>query len=233
MALLLARTIFGELGITQYLEIFLEQGFDTWETILDITESDLDALVVKLGHRRLQRRIANFRGLSHDAPIVSPAVQPSTDEPKPEPQPVAPVKVETHDVATVVVAKRKYRRHPKPDENAPERPPSAYVLFSNKMRDDLKGRNLTLTEIAKLVGEHWQDLSVAEKEPFESQAQAAKDKYNNQLTKYKKTPAYEIYQEYLEEFKNKYAHQPKSRWSMDAPTSTGFSMDLQRDLRGL
>ncbi|KAB5511441.1 high mobility group box domain-containing protein, partial [Coniochaeta sp. 2T2.1] len=113
-----------------------------------------------------------------------------------------PVKVETHDVATVVVAKRKYRRHPKPDENAPERPPSAYVLFSNKMRDDLKGRNLTLTKIAKLVGEHWQGLSVAEKEPFESQAQAAKDKYNNQLTKYKKTPAYERYQEYLEEFKN-------------------------------
>ena len=27
--------------------------------------------------------------------------------------------------------KRKYRRHPKPDENAPERPPSAYVIFSN------------------------------------------------------------------------------------------------------
>lgn len=35
------ETIFGELGITQYLDTFLEQGFDTWETILDITESDL------------------------------------------------------------------------------------------------------------------------------------------------------------------------------------------------
>jgi len=35
------ETIFGELGITQYLDAFLEQGFDTWETILDITESDL------------------------------------------------------------------------------------------------------------------------------------------------------------------------------------------------
>jgi hypothetical protein len=33
--------IFGELGIAQYLNTFLEQGFDTWETILDITESDL------------------------------------------------------------------------------------------------------------------------------------------------------------------------------------------------
>lgn len=35
------ETVFGELGISQYLEAFLEQGFDTWETILDITESDL------------------------------------------------------------------------------------------------------------------------------------------------------------------------------------------------
>jgi hypothetical protein len=37
----LIEVIFGELGITQYLDAFLEQGFDTWETILDITESDL------------------------------------------------------------------------------------------------------------------------------------------------------------------------------------------------
>lgn len=37
----LLEVVFGELGITQYLDSFLEQGFDTWETILDITESDL------------------------------------------------------------------------------------------------------------------------------------------------------------------------------------------------
>ncbi len=37
----LLDVVFGELGISQYLESFLEQGFDTWETILDITESDL------------------------------------------------------------------------------------------------------------------------------------------------------------------------------------------------
>ena len=37
----LLGTILGELGIAQYLDVFLQQGFDTWETILDITESDL------------------------------------------------------------------------------------------------------------------------------------------------------------------------------------------------
>lgn len=33
--------IFRDLGISQYLDVFVDQGFDTWESILDITESDL------------------------------------------------------------------------------------------------------------------------------------------------------------------------------------------------
>lgn len=74
------------------------------------------------------------------------------------------------------------------------------------MRDDLKGRNLTFTEIAKLVGENWQSLSPTEKEPFESQAQKAKDKYNQDLTEYKKTPEYRNYMVYLQEFKAKHSN---------------------------
>ncbi|KAK1657184.1 HMG box protein [Colletotrichum godetiae] len=195
--------IFAELGISQYLDIFLEQGFDTWETILDITESDLDALGVKLGHRRkLQRRIANSRGLAPDASLVSPT-RASAEESKPETQrPEQPrLEVKEGPVAT----KRKYRRHPKPDENAPERPPSAYVLFSNKMRDDLKGRNLTFTEIAKLVGEHWQNLTPGEKEPYETSALKAKEKYNHDLAEYKKTTEYRKYNLYLQDFKARQA----------------------------
>jgi len=200
------EVIFGELGISQYLDTFLEQGFDTWETILDITESDLDALGVKLGHRRkLQRRIANSRGIAPDASLVSPT-QAAVEELKLQddvnPEQAA---VESRETVGVVVTKRKYRRHPKPDENAPERPPSAYVLFSNKMREELKGRNLSFTEIAKLVGENWQNLTAAEKEPFESQAQAIKDKYLADMTEYKKTPQYSQYQLYLQEFKAKHA----------------------------
>jgi hypothetical protein len=29
------------LGLAQYFEVFATEGFDTWETVLDITESDL------------------------------------------------------------------------------------------------------------------------------------------------------------------------------------------------
>ncbi|KAF3764953.1 hypothetical protein M406DRAFT_340462 [Cryphonectria parasitica EP155] len=206
--------IFGELGISQYLDAFVDQGFDTWETILDITESDLDALGVKLGHRRkLQRRIANARGIAPTATLVSPT-QANVEDTRNDahrPDAHAPSAGDGRDGGTQpVVQKRKYRRHPKPDQNAPERPPSAYVLFSNKMREDLKGQNLTFTEIAKLVGENWQGLTHTEKEPFERQAQTAKEKFTHDLAEYKKTPAYQKYLVYLQEFKAKYGdHKPQ------------------------
>ncbi|KAL2166203.1 hypothetical protein VTG60DRAFT_3141 [Thermothelomyces hinnuleus] len=72
------------------------------------------------------------------------------------------------------------------------------------MREELKGRNLSFTEIAKLVGENWQNLTAAEKEPFEARAQAIKDKYLADLAEYKKTPQYSQYQAYLREFKAKH-----------------------------
>jgi hypothetical protein len=34
----------GRLGLFQYFEVFVAEGFDTWETVLGITESDLYAL---------------------------------------------------------------------------------------------------------------------------------------------------------------------------------------------
>ncbi|KAK3185322.1 hypothetical protein K4F52_005824 [Lecanicillium sp. MT-2017a] len=200
-------TVFGELGLSQYLDSFVDQGFDTWETILDIQESDLDALGVKLGHRRkLQRRIANARGIAPSV-LLANALSHNGDDAKPN-SPNALKRESTRSEAGSEgngVTKRKYRRHPKPDENAPERPPSAYVLFSNKMREDLKSQNLTFTEIAKLVGENWQSLDPAERESYESQANAAKTKYKKDMATYKKTPEYKKYQQYLQEFKEKQA----------------------------
>lgn len=212
------EVIFGELGISQYLHNFIDQGFDTWDTILDITESDLDTLGVKLGHRRkLQRRIANSRGVAPDAALISPTRQ-STEEGRQDGPKSEASKAEGPAAAVV---KRKYRRHPKPDEDAPERPPSAYVLFSNKMREDLKDRNLTFTEIAKLVGDNWQNLSPGEKEPFETQAQKAKDKYTRALAEYKKTPEYRKYMVYLAEFKAKHSGQAHDKDASKRVKMTG------------
>lgn len=101
--------------------------------------------------------------------------------------------------------KRKYRRHPKPDKHAPERPPSAYVIFSNSIREEVRGQNLSFTDIAKLVGDRWQKLSPEGKEPFESKANDAKEKYNIELAQYKKTDSYKEYTRYIADFKAKHS----------------------------
>jgi hypothetical protein len=43
-------------------------------------------------------------------------------------------------------------------------------LNQTEIRDELKDLNLSFTEIAKRVGERWQQLNPEGKEPFESQA---------------------------------------------------------------
>lgn len=35
------RERLARLGLSQYFEVLAAEGFDTWETVLDITESDL------------------------------------------------------------------------------------------------------------------------------------------------------------------------------------------------
>ncbi|KAL9621279.1 MAG: hypothetical protein Q9160_004300 [Pyrenula sp. 1 TL-2023] len=224
-------SILTRLGLEGYLPAFLEEGFDTWETVLDITENDLTALHVKRGHRRrLQRAIAQSRGISYDRALGSPAIEgheQGSEIPHSSPTHVAPDRAGAGGTET----KRKYRRHPKPDENAPERPPSAYVIFSNKIRDEVRGENLSFTDIAKLVGEKWQTLTPAQKEPFETQANAAKETYVAELSRYKKTDKYKAYVQYLADFKAKHGDKSSEnkRPKLETEDSGGTSNSSKRD----
>lgn len=87
------------------------------------------------------------------------------------------------------------------------------------MREDLKGRNLSFTEMAKLVGENWQNLTPEEKEPYETQAQRCKDKYLAELAEYKKTPEYRKYQEYLREFREKHGSPSQGELASSTPSA--------------
>ncbi|KAI8078170.1 uncharacterized protein B0P05DRAFT_542820 [Gilbertella persicaria] len=99
--------------------------------------------------------------------------------------------------------KRKYRRHPKPDRNAPIKPPSAYIMFSNDARAELKDQNLSFAELAKIVGDRWKNLTHIDKQAYERMAMRAKDEYLASLEQYRQTPQYHRYQEYLADFKAK------------------------------
>lgn len=224
------RQRLARLGLSQYYDVFVAEGFDTWDTVLDITESDLSLLNVKLGHRRkLQRAIAEYRGqppekslsatLNRDA---AASTYRSGDDSAPESKDKQGESAATGAGNTGATTKRKYRRHPKPDEHAPERPPSAYVIFSNQVRELLKGQDLSFTEIAKVVGERWQVLPADEREACERQANSAKEKYYAALADYKKTAEYDAYQKYLEDFKAKHA----------VPTKEGKRSKLETETSG-
>ncbi|KAI8088315.1 high mobility group box domain-containing protein, partial [Thamnidium elegans] len=108
--------------------------------------------------------------------------------------------IDTNESAPI---KRKYRRHAKPDRNAPIKPPSAYIMFSNDSRTELKDQNLSFAELAKIVGEQWKNLSHVEKQAYERMAMRAKDEYLADLEQYRQTSQYVHYQDYLNDFKSK------------------------------
>lgn len=70
-------------------------------------------------------------------------------------------------------------------------------------REQLKGQNLSFTEIAKIVGENWQHISKDRRQRFETQAQQAKEKYRRELAEYKNTPEHQMYNQYLQDFKKR------------------------------
>ncbi|EFC43203.1 predicted protein [Naegleria gruberi] len=85
--------------------------------------------------------------------------------------------------------KKKKKRKAKKDENAPKRPLSSYMLFSQTYRKSLVAENPTLkvTEVAKLVGEKWGKMNDAEKAPYVNKAAELKAAYNIEKSKYDAT----------------------------------------------
>jgi len=68
------------LGLDQYYDILHSNGFDTWESVSEITESDLERLHFKLGHRRkLLRAIANDQNYPAQYPLTCPCPDTSKD----------------------------------------------------------------------------------------------------------------------------------------------------------
>ena len=152
-----------------------------------------------LGHRRkLQREIANTKRLARDPAFVTPLY--GIDLP-PLSTPRGGSSSSTNIHQEGAFKKRSYTHHPKPDPNAPERPYSAYVLFSNHTREQLKEQNLPFADLSKVVGEKWQQLTREEKEKWKAKGAAPWEKYKAELAEYQKTDGFQEYQRYLSEFK--------------------------------
>jgi hypothetical protein len=102
----------------------------------------------KRGHRRkLQRAIREYSSASASHRVYEAENFPLPSDGLPA--------VEEHSEATpqpsqqAARATRQYRRHPRPDPNAPHKPKTAYVLFSEHVRQDPALSGLSFTEIER------------------------------------------------------------------------------------
>ncbi|KAL8938138.1 MAG: hypothetical protein Q9211_003348 [Gyalolechia sp. 1 TL-2023] len=195
-------------GMGQYLPDFIDAGFESWETILDITEDDLDSLGVQRGHRRrLQQQIAYSLNLS-----TTPEDQPSRIANKSLPKIDAPL-------GTRKGRKRQYARHPKPDSKAPQRSPTAFALFSNALHDELKDQSLSFAEKSKTVGDRWDNLPEADKRQWRQEAARSLEKYKTDQMRYQDTEDHRDYQAYLADFN---APQPSKRRMVPSSNLSSF-----------
>ncbi|KAL9243050.1 hypothetical protein vseg_016987 [Gypsophila vaccaria] len=82
---------------------------------------------------------------------------------------------------------KKKKPKPKKDPNAPKKAISAFILFSNTERENIKKENpgIGFTEVGKLLGEKWRSMSAEEKEPYETKANVDKKRYKDEVGSYK------------------------------------------------
>merc|ERR1711959_570722 len=101
-------------------------------------------------------------------------------------------------------AKKMKAKKPK-DKNAPKRPCSAYILYGNDVRDQVRstmGAEASFGEIGARISQMWNALNDDEKKYFQDKADAAKAQYAQPLASYRQSAAYAEYQENLTQFKD-------------------------------
>ncbi|ELW49184.1 High mobility group protein B1 [Tupaia chinensis] len=67
--------------------------------------------------------------------------------------------------------------------SAPKRPPWAFSLFSSEYRQKIKGVHLGLSigDVAKKLGEIWNNTVADDKQPYEKKAARLKEKYEKDI----------------------------------------------------
>ncbi|EUC36217.1 hypothetical protein COCCADRAFT_2680 [Bipolaris zeicola 26-R-13] len=217
--------VLSRLGLTEYLQVLADNGFHTWGAVLDITEDDMTALNFKLGHRRLlQREIATYRGIPQ-----SLSLDPESNSPEPVSLSASALESFTRQTTTPPPReKRRYRRHPRPDPNAPKKPKTAYVNFADQLRTDPEVSQLSFVDIAREVGRRWQELPAEKKRVWESNAARSMQEFEAQMDEYKKTDSWQKHQMYLNEFK---AQQSTASSGRQRPGNSRSTTDTSNNTR--
>jgi len=94
-----------------------------------------------------------------------------------------------------MATKPRKQKAPK-DVNAPKKNLSAYFIFTNKRRGELRAEHpdKKLTQLTTLMAAEWKTMDAATKKRYQDQADADKENYNVSMAEYKKTDNYAKHQ---------------------------------------
>jgi len=79
------------------------------------------------------------------------------------------------------------KKRAKKDPNSPKRPLSAFMIFSNEKRDEVReklGKDTKITEVASKLGKMWKKVDDDEKKKYQKKAAKLKETYEKELKKY-------------------------------------------------
>ena len=81
----------------------------------------------------------------------------------------------------------KAKKGKKKDPNAPKRGLSAFMFFSNAMRETIKAENpeASFGELGKIAGQKWKEMDDASKEPYLTKASEDKARYEREKAEHK------------------------------------------------
>ena len=154
------RATLEELGLQEYESRLFEHGFDTWNSLANINETDMDTIGIKLGHRRkIQRENARRFGHPANEPLLGP-----------------PAPSERQKIMD--------RGRPIRDAQSSSKSDAGYVVYARFLCQDPNISNLSLVETAHLVAERWSMLPSHIKDAWNVGAVEQKAAGDSKLTQY-------------------------------------------------
>lgn len=74
----------------------------------------------------------------------------------------------------------------KKDPNAPKRSLSAYMIFANEQRENVRDENpgITFGQVGKVLGKLWKELDEKQRTPYEAKAAEDKKRYEDEKANY-------------------------------------------------
>jgi hypothetical protein len=98
------------------------------------------------------------------------------------------------------------RKEPK-DVNAPKRPSTSYLLFTQDRRAAVRAANPTMkiTDVSKVIGAEWKALGEAAKKKYSDRAAVLKEKYAVDFAAYKKTDSFTAHAKRVKDWRKAHA----------------------------